>query len=107
MHRNSIGDTTGTSKACTIQIAPIDSLDSLKCIMLLVFNATTLPNEFLELLETSDLKIVRVSVSGDISKTCRDFRYENVTKNLKKFINLGNFAGKRNVMSNGVVNLKR
>ena len=74
--------------------------------MFLVFNLNDLPNEFLELLRTSDLKIVGVSVSGDISKIGRDSRCDNFTKNLKHVNNLGRFVRKLNVVSNGFVKLK-
>ena len=105
-HVNSMRDMTRTSKVCTTQIACIDSLDSLKIVMLLVFTLTVLPNEFLELLRTSDLKIIRVYVSSDISKIGRDFRCDNFTNNLKHVTNLGRFARKLHVFSNCIALLK-
>ena len=45
-------------------------------------------------------------VGGDIAKIGRDFRCDNITNNLKFVTNLGRFARKRNVVSNGVARLK-
>ena len=87
--RNSMGNTTGTSKVHTMQIACINSLDGLKCVIRIVLNLTAFPNEFIELLRTSNLKIVGVSFGGDIDKIGRDFRCDNITKNLKHVCNLG------------------
>ena len=72
----------------------------------LSFKLTVLPNDFLELIKKSDMKIVGVLVSGDIAKIGRCFRCEHVTKSLKHVTNLGSFEKKRNVVSNGVVKLK-
>ena len=74
--------------------------------MLIVFNLTEFPNEFLELIRKSHLNIFGVSIGGEISKIGRDFRYGNVTKNLKRVTNIGSFARKRKVVSNCVVKLK-
>ena len=71
------------------------------------FNLTALPNDFLELLRWSDLKISGVSVGGEIVKIGRDFKYDHTTKNLKYTENLGSFERKRKAASNGVANLKK
>ena len=74
--------------------------------MFRVFNLTALPNEFLQLLRTYDLKMFRVSFRGDISKIGRWFRCDSSTKKLKHATNLGIFVRKRNVTYNGIVKLK-
>ena len=45
-------------------------------------------------------------VGDDIAKTGRDFRCNNATKSLKHATNLSSFVRKRNILSNGAVNLK-
>ena len=47
-----------------------------------------------------------MSVGSDICKIGRDFRCEDVTKNLKYVTNLGSFVRKLNVFSNGVLYFK-
>ena len=83
IYRNAVGDITGTSKACTAQIAYVNSFNKLKYVLFQVFNFTALPQEFLELLKLSNLKIVGVSVGGDVARIGRDFRCNDVTKSLK------------------------
>ena len=75
-----------------MKIACINSLDSLKCVMFRVFNLTALSNEFLDLLRTYDLNIIRSSVGRNIVKIGRGFKCDNATKNLKYITKLGRFT---------------
>ena len=53
-----------------------------------------MPNQFLELLKLENLKIVGVSVGGNLAKIGRDFRCNNIMKTLKNVSNLSNLLGK-------------
>ena len=65
-----------------------------------------MPNEFLELLRTSDLNIAGLHVGSNISKIGRDLRCDNIANSLKHATNLGSFARKLKVTSNIFVKLK-
>ena len=107
MHKNQEGHVCGVSKVCICQIAYRTIDNEYKCCILRIFNYTTLPSRLLDLFKDETITFVGIGVGGDIAKIGRDYHCLNIMKSMKKVVNLGQFARRRNVISSGVISLEK
>ena len=101
---------TVSDKTAICQLAYHIDEEQVQCMILQIYRLKSLSPSFLELLNEPRIHFVGVGVSGDFKQLERDFpNCTTCVQNIllsKRYINLGQYARKRNVVSNGQVSLQ-